>query len=114
MTETLWGMDITGRWRARVGRPGGDAVSELGFADDGTAALLGGGTGSGTWTATGPGTFSYRITEEMAEPPGTVEIAQDAVLSGDAFVSTGITTVRRADGSTIRTAHVRIAAIRRT
>ncbi|ANZ35115.1 hypothetical protein BBK82_02550 [Lentzea guizhouensis] len=107
-------MEIAGQWRVRVGRPGGETESELDFAEDGTATLVKGGRGSGTWTATGAGTFSYRITEEMTDPAGTVEINQDAVLNGDAFVSSGITTVRLADGSTIREAHVRITALRRT
>ncbi len=110
----MGGMGVAGRWRARVGRPGGETESELVFTQDGTATLVVGGRGSGTWTATGPGTFSYRIVEELAEARGTVEIVQDAVLREDGFVSSGITTVRLADGSTIREAHVRITAIRRT
>ena len=101
-----------GSWRARVGRPGGETVSELEFAQDGTATLVLGGKGSVTWTATGPGTFSYRILEEHAE--GSIEIAQDGVLEGDGFVSSGITTVRLADGGTVREAHIRITAVRRT
>ncbi len=108
----MGGMGAAGRWRARVARPGGETVSELEFAEDGTAALTVGGRGSGTWVATGPGTFSYRILEEHAE--GSIEIAQDAVLQGDGFVSSGITTVRLADGGTVREAHVRITAVRRT
>ncbi|WP_112263597.1 hypothetical protein [Lentzea terrae] len=103
-------MGTAGRWRARVGRPGGDTESELEFAEDGTATLTVGGRGSGTWTATGPGTFSYRILEEL--PEGSIEIAQDAVLKGDEFISSGITKVRLADGSTAREAHVRITAKR--
>ncbi len=105
-------MGIVGRWRARVGRPGGEAESEFEFAEDGVATLVLGGKGNGTWTATGPGTFSYRILEELTEAQGTVEIAQDAVLSGDGFISSGLTKVRLADGSTVREAHVRITAIR--
>ena len=105
-------MDTAGRWRAQVGRPGGETVSEFEFAEDGTATLVLGGRGNGTWTATGPGTFSYRIQEELDEAQGTVEIAQDAVLRGDEFVSSGITTVRLADGSTVRKAHITIIAKR--
>lgn len=103
-------MGTAGRWRARVGRPGGDTVSEFEFTDDGTATLTLGGKGTGTWTATGPDTFSYRILEELAE--GSIEIAQDAVLKGDEFISSGITKVRLADGSTAREAHIRITAKR--
>ncbi|MFS8100156.1 hypothetical protein LFM09_23785 [Lentzea alba] len=106
-------MGIAGNWRARVGRPGGETVSEFEFAEDGTATLVVGGKGSGTWTATGPDTFSYRILEE-ADAQGTIEIAQDAVLRGDGFISSGTTTVRLADGSTVREAHIRITAVRRT
>lgn len=101
-----------GRWRARVGRPGGDTESEFEFARDGTAMLVVGGKGSGTWTQTGPDTFSYRINEELTEIQGTVEIAQEAVLRGDEFISNGITVVRLADGTKAREATVRITAKR--
>ena len=49
----MGGMGVVGSWRARVGRPGGETVSELEFAQDGTATLVLGGKGSGTWTAKG-------------------------------------------------------------
>ncbi|MFI6100345.1 hypothetical protein ACIA8G_32775 [Lentzea sp. NPDC051213] len=109
-------MENVGRWRARVGRPGGETESEFEFTEDGTATLVLGGKGNGTWTATGPGTFSYRILEELTEAQGTVEIAQDAVLNGDEFISSGITKVRLANGETVREAHIRIMAkrVRRT
>jgi hypothetical protein len=103
-------MGTAGRWRARVGRPGGETVSELEFAEDGTATLTVGGTGSGTWTGTGPDTFSYWITEEL--PGGTIEIAQNAVLNGDEFISSGITKVRHPDGNTAPAAHKTITAKR--
>ncbi|MET9229888.1 hypothetical protein [Lentzea sp. NPDC003310] len=101
-----------GRWRARVGRPGGDTTSEFEFARDGTAMLVVGGRGAGTWTQTGPDTFSYRIEEELTEAPGTIEIAQDAVLRGDEFVSNGNAVVRLANGTTAREAAIRIVAQR--
>lgn len=101
-----------GRWRARVGRPGGATESEFEFARDGSATLVVGGKGSGTWKATGPDTFSYRILEQLTETQGTVEIAQEAVLRGDEFISSGITTVRLADGTTAREATIRITAQR--
>lgn len=106
------GILAVGRWRARVGRPGGVAVSEFEFARDGTAMLVAGGRGSGTWTQTGPDTFSYRIDEELTGTPGTIEIAQDAVLRGDEFVSNGNAVVRLANGTTAREAAIRIVAHR--
>ncbi|SDH50978.1 hypothetical protein SAMN05216553_12546 [Lentzea fradiae] len=101
-----------GRWRARVGRPGGATVSELEFARDGSALLVVGGRGSGTWTPTGPDTFSYRILEELVGTPGTIEIAQEAVLRGDEFVSSGNAVVRLANGTTAREAAISIVAQR--
>jgi hypothetical protein len=101
-----------GRWRARVGRPGGHTESEFEFARDGTAMLVVGGKGAGTWTQTGPDTFSYRINEELTEAAGTIEIAQDAVLRGDEFVSNGNAVVRLANGTTARESAIRITAQR--
>ncbi|SEQ65647.1 hypothetical protein SAMN05216188_104195 [Lentzea xinjiangensis] len=111
------GILAVGRWRARVGRPGGDTESEFEFARDGTAMLVVGGKGAGTWTQTGPDTFSYRIREELtgaqgAIEMGTIEIAQNAVLRGDEFVSEGNAVVRLANGTTAREAAIRITARR--
>jgi hypothetical protein len=86
--------------------------SEFLFEDNGSAHLVAGGTGAGTWEVTGPGRFSYRIREPLVGADGTVEIDQHAVLDGDAFVSSGLTVVRFADGSTTREVTVRIAARR--
>lgn len=86
--------------------------SEFLFTGDGTALLVVGGTGEGTWSATGPSTFSYRVLEPLPDGAGTVEIAQDAVISGDAFVSEGLTVVRDAGGGTAREMTVRISARR--
>ncbi|HEX7301705.1 hypothetical protein [Lentzea sp.] len=101
-----------GRWRARVGRPGGDTESELEFARDGSALLVVGGRGSGTWKSTGPDTFSYHILEELTGTPGTIEISQDGVLRGDEFVSSGNAVVRLENGTTAREAAIRITAQR--
>ena len=106
------GIFAVGRWRARVGRPGGDTESEFEFARDGSALLVVGGKGSGTWKSTGPDTFSYRILEELTETPGTIEIAQEAVLRGDEFVSNGNAVVRLANGTTAREAAISITAQR--
>ncbi len=80
-----------GAWDlAATGDDGNVIETVTTFDADGTAHNNKGGTG--TWTATGADTFSYRITELIYEGGHLVlriEIEQDAVLCGDGFTSQG-------------------------
>jgi hypothetical protein len=105
-----------GSWTARVERPGGTAVSTFHFTPQGQAFLVSGGFGAGTWTATGPDRFSYRISELLLDENGArvgwVDIDQQAVRSGDTFTSTGVTSVYDIDDVRTRRATVRVSAVR--
>ncbi|MEU5537386.1 hypothetical protein [Streptomyces sp. NPDC020362] len=89
--------DVAGTWTAQVARPSETSLSTLRFTADGRALLISGGVGAGTWTPTGPDSFSYRITEPLFDPHGAyigwVDIDQHALGRGDTFTSTGISTV---------------------
>ncbi|WP_411081356.1 hypothetical protein [Streptomyces sp. cmx-18-6] len=97
-------------------RRGRTTASVFHFAVDGTALLLGGGTGAGTWEELGPGRFAFRVVEPMfgddGRCTGWVVIEQTAVLAGPRFTSSGVSTVHDAQERVVRRLPVRITAAR--
>lgn len=89
--------------------------STLLFTPKGRAFILAGpsngGSGSGTWEATGENTFSYRLAERMIDVEsgsyiGWVDIDHHAVQDGEMFTSTGISRVYDANDDLVTTVHV--------
>ncbi len=88
-----------GPWKLKATGDDGNVIETVTtFHADGTAGNNKGGTG--TWTATGRGTFSYQITELIHEGGQLVlriEIEQEAALACGGFTSEG--TARSYDAS---------------
>jgi hypothetical protein len=109
-------MDPTGMWNARVVRPKGTTSGTFVFASNGTALLVDGGIGGGTWDTTGPQRFTFRLAEPRFDDEGGylgwVAIEQDAVVDADTFTSLGVTTVYDASGTAAYSAQVSISAVR--
>ncbi|MFI5807665.1 hypothetical protein [Streptomyces sp. NPDC051561] len=87
-----------GTWVEHFSVQGEPKASTLHFTPGGQAFILAGpangGSGAGTWQATGPDSFAYRISERIidvrsGEYAGWVDIDHHAVQDGDSFVSTG-------------------------
>ncbi|MFJ6787527.1 hypothetical protein [Streptomyces angustmyceticus] len=91
-----------GAWRALVRRPRETSTATFVFGPRGAAVLLSGTAGHGSWTATGTGVFSYRITEPLIGADGRctgwVDIDQTGVLRGAVFTSRGVSRVHDARG----------------
>ncbi|ARF76239.1 hypothetical protein ACIOD0_32985 [Kitasatospora albolonga] len=91
-----------GTWTERFRLEGKEFESTLHLTPEGRAFILAGpapgGGGAGTWAATGEGRFSYRIAERLVDENGAylgwVDIDHHAVLTGDTFTSSGVSTVR--------------------
>jgi hypothetical protein len=103
-----------GQWSGSVTYEGKVDEYTVVFDEDGTATLsTTESTGEGTWSATGPDTFTYTIKEYFkrdesgAVPdkviPGAayVEINIEARRSGATFAGSGTAYVRTADGQVI-------------
>ncbi|MEW1748349.1 hypothetical protein [Streptomyces angustmyceticus] len=92
-----------GGWRALVRRPRETSTATFVFTPRGAAVLLSGTAGRGSWSATGGGAFSYRITEPLfgadGRCTGWVDIDQTAVCRGAvSFTSCGVSRVHDARG----------------
>ncbi|MFG2885283.1 hypothetical protein ACGFYV_23825 [Streptomyces sp. NPDC048297] len=108
-----------GSWRATVTRPGATENITLDFYADGRVCLeVDGGKSPGWWHGTGHQTFNYKIKENMFDPSGNllgwVKIDQDAVRSGTAFTSQGISRVYNPDGTLRDSVHVTVDATRQS
>ncbi|MFE7128070.1 hypothetical protein [Streptomyces sp. NPDC057617] len=103
-----------GAWTARIGRETETSANTFHFTGDGRVFLADG--GAGTWTATGPASFGFRIAEPIYDGTGAcvgwVDIDQRAVLSGTTFTSEGVSLVRDSEGRTLRTTRVTVTASR--
>jgi hypothetical protein len=94
-----------GTWLERFAVEGEQKSSTLHFTPDGRVFIIAGpphgGAGAGTWRATGPQRFSYRVAERILDPSGNfigwVDIDHDAVQSGYTFASTGTSTIYDTD-----------------
>lgn len=105
-----------GSWNATVTRPGTTAPIQLYFASNGLACLVTAeGRSMGSWTRTGHDTFNYEIKEALVVDGvdnGSVHINQDARQSGEAFESSGTSTVYGLDGSLLTTLTAQVKADR--
>ncbi|MFD5770007.1 hypothetical protein ACFWIN_29905 [Streptomyces sp. NPDC127049] len=109
-----------GTWTERFRLEGKEFVSTLHLTPEGRAFILAGpapgGGGAGTWTATGEGRFSYRIAERLVDEQGAylgwVDIDHHAVLTGDTFTSSGVSTVRDPDDRVTASVEVEAEALR--
>ncbi|MFB7941262.1 hypothetical protein [Streptomyces sp. NPDC056049] len=99
-----------GTWREEFSVEGEAKSGTLHFSRTGRAFILtgpaNGGSGSGTWTATGENTFSYRIAERIVDVAtgiyvGWVDIDHQAVQQGDSFTSTGVSRIYDADDALV-------------
>ncbi|MFE7759691.1 hypothetical protein [Streptomyces sp. NPDC057418] len=112
MSVTTHRSGPAGAWSARITRPRGTLTQTFHFTADGQVFMATG--GAGTWTATGPGTFAFRLSEPVFDEHGDcvawVAIDQRAVQHGDEFTSEGRSTVTGSDGNPLRTVEVAIAA----
>lgn len=96
--------DPVGSWQATVTRPGVTENITIDFYGDGHVCLFaGGGKSPGQWSTTGSSEFNFKVKEnlldESGQVTGWVRIDQDAVQSGDAFTSEGISKVYDSDGT---------------
>ena len=112
-----------GTWSETFSVQGRPISSVLHLTPNGRVFLLAGpphgGAGSGTWAVTGPDTFSYRIAERMIEVAtgkflGWVDIDHHAVLTGDTFVSTGVSRIYDANDNLLHTVDVEAHGTRST
>ncbi|MGW7488811.1 hypothetical protein [Streptomyces sp. NPDC054786] len=91
-----------GAWRALVRRPRETSAGTFVFTPRGSALLLSGTAGCGSWRLTGASAFCYRITEPLFDADGRctgwVDIDQTAVCRGAAFTSCGVSRVHDAHG----------------
>lgn len=112
MSVTTHRSGPAGAWSAQITRPRGTLAQTFHFTADGQAFMATG--GAGTWTATGPGTFAFRISEPVLDEHGDcvawVAVDQQAVQHGDEFTSEGLSVVTGSDGRLLRAVEVSIAA----
>lgn len=109
-----------GTWIERLLLDRGTYASTVRFTENGRALILAGPrkgcVGAGSWTATGPHSFRFRIAELVFEPDGRyvgwVDIDQEAVLDGDTFTSSGTSHVYDAEDGLLETAEARAEATR--
>ncbi|GES27537.1 hypothetical protein AB0G60_19440 [Streptomyces angustmyceticus] len=91
-----------GVWRALVRRPRETSTATFVLGPRGTAVLLSGTAGHGSWSTTDTGVFSYRITEPLIGADGRctgwVDVDQTGVLRGAVFTSRGVSRVHDARG----------------
>ncbi|NEB39358.1 hypothetical protein [Streptomyces sp. SID14515] len=90
-----------GVWTGTVAVPDGTVEVTMSFHPNGTVCLVepppgpdGGAEGSGTWTRTGPATFSFRVTERFFDGSGatvaSLRATHRATLQGaNAFTTVG-------------------------
>jgi hypothetical protein len=107
---------LAGTWTAQIARPRETSVSTFRFTADGHVLLVSGGVGAGTWTATTPDSFCYRIAEPLFDEDGVyagwVHIEQDAMQHGNTFTSTGTSVVYGTDDARRYAALVTVSARR--
>lgn len=111
-----------GFWQGTVTRQDGSGTVKLTFLATGRLCLTSSeagssGRGTGSWTATGTGSFSYRVREYLFDSSGAslgfVDVSQQAVLSGRRFTSSGISEIYDAGGSHVGSAKATVEATRR-
>lgn len=110
-----------GTWAEHFRLDGRAFDSTLHFTPTGKVFILSGpapgGGGAGTWESTGTGGFAYRIFERLLDDNGNfagwVDIDHRAVLDGDVFTSTGISTVYDVDDRVQHDVRVDGEAVRR-
>lgn len=114
MTEDGGGPTPVGEWTVTVRLPKLSYPARMRFTAAGEVVLTTtGGRGTGTWTASGPGRFAFRIREDLEHEPGHwVDIAQDAEVDGDVFRSSGAASVYGPAGDLVRSATSSLAATR--
>ncbi|CAL9310608.1 hypothetical protein SUDANB25_04700 [Streptomyces sp. SudanB25_2051] len=102
-----------GTWNMRATGDDGHVIDTvMTLAADGTVTNNVGGTG--TWTATGRHTFTFRLTERFHDADGNlavrIEIAQSAVLCRDGKTFTSSGTAHTYDGSGVLLATNKVTA----
>jgi len=118
------GATPVGTWDGTVQTSGDTHQSTFSFAANGKADIAFGGPGEvsgsgvGTWRATGPGHFAFRIRHSVLDPTGTligwVQVNQNAAQTGDMFSSSGISLIFAPDGTQTGTTEAAVSATRKS
>ncbi|MFG2876595.1 hypothetical protein ACGFYU_16660 [Streptomyces sp. NPDC048337] len=118
LNETTGRNSPIGSWSASVVFGDKTAEVRLTFEADGTVRLATPvSTGEGTWTRSDEddARFGYRVKEVFDDKPGlpgSVDIEQDAVLSGPAFTSSGTSVIRSVSGTLLASVTADVSARR--
>lgn len=110
---------LVGTWSEELHLESGTYVSTLHFTPNGRALILVGPrpgcVGAGTWVAAGESRFIIDIVElvfDHGSYTGWIDIHQEAVQTGDTFISTGVSHVYDMNDHLLETAQVEASATR--
>ncbi|QFZ21445.1 hypothetical protein [Saccharothrix syringae] len=118
MTTDVRLANPVGDWTGVARYDGNADEISVSFTDDGTVTLRTPvSTGRGTWVATGPRTFTYRLTERLdprAGAAGLLDIEVRAELVDGGYRGDSVATITDPEGTVLRTITAEVTAGSRT